>query len=107
MRRGEIRWYTFRAPDKRRPVLILARGEILDQIGEVIVVPVTRTVRGLRTEVLLTTKDHMPVACALNFDHVSLAQVGRIGATIATLEPERWDEVRAALLTACGFLDSM
>lgn len=25
MKRGEVRWYTFRSPDKRRPVLILTR----------------------------------------------------------------------------------
>jgi len=30
MRRGEIRWYTFKAPDKKRPVLILTRDSILD-----------------------------------------------------------------------------
>ena len=39
MRRGEIRWYTFRLPDKRRPVLILTRAELVDRIAEFIVVP--------------------------------------------------------------------
>ena len=103
MRRGEIRWYTFRPPDKRRPVLILGREDIFERIGEVIVVPVTRTIRGLRTEVLLTPDDQMPVVCALNFDHLSLAQADRIGSVIAALPPTRWNEVRTALLTACGF----
>ena len=28
MKRGEIRWYTFRVPDKRRPILILTRNPI-------------------------------------------------------------------------------
>ena len=72
MRRGEIRWYTFRSPDKRRPVLILTRDVVLDQLNEIIVAPATRTIRGLATEVVLTPNDGMPVACALNFDHVSL-----------------------------------
>ena len=103
MRRGEIRWYTFRPPDKRRPVLILTRDEILERMGEVIVAPVTRTIRGLRSEVLLTPDDRMPVVCALNFDHLSLAQTDRVGGLIATLPEPRWEEVRAALLTACGF----
>lgn len=70
MNRGEIRWYTFRAPDKRRPVLLLSRSEVVAQLNEIIVVPVTRTVRGLATEVVLTPEDGMPVVCALNFDHV-------------------------------------
>ena len=53
MNRGEIRWYTFRPPDKRRPVLILTRNEVMDHLNEIIVVPVTRTIRGLSTEVVL------------------------------------------------------
>ena len=64
MRRGEVRWYTFRLPDKRRPVLILTRNEVVDRLNEIIVVPVTRTIRGLTTEVELTPEDGMPVACA-------------------------------------------
>src|SRR5512133_2233608 len=101
--RGEVRWYTFRAPDKRRPVLVLSRTEIVDQINELIVVPVTRTIRGLTTEVVLTQDDGMPVTCALNFDHIALAQKDRFGPVLATLKTSRWDEVRAALLIACGF----
>lgn len=43
--RGEIRWYTFRLPDKRRPVLVLPRDEVIDHLNEIIVAPVTRTTR--------------------------------------------------------------
>jgi mRNA interferase MazF len=103
VKRGEIRWYTFRAPDKRRPVLILTRDEVLDQLNEIIVAPVTRTIRGLTTEVVLSSDDGMPVLCAVNFDHISLAQRDRIGATLSTLPESRWPEVRRALLVACGF----
>jgi mRNA interferase MazF len=101
--RGEIRWYTFRLPDKRRPVLVLTRNEVIDSLNEIIVVPATRTIRGLTTEVLLTPDDGMPVACALNFDHLSLAQRNRIGGLLCTLPDARWAEVRRALLIACGF----
>jgi len=52
--RGEIRWYTFALPDKRRPVLLLSRDAMLPSLNEVIVVPATRTVRGIDTEVVLT-----------------------------------------------------
>ena len=62
MKRGEIRWYTFRLPDKRRPVLILTRNEVIDSLNEIIVVPATRTIRGLTTEVELTLEDGMPVS---------------------------------------------
>lgn len=60
MKRGEIRWYTFRAPDKRRPVLVLTRDEVIDHLNEIIVAPITRTIRGLTTEVVLTPEDGMP-----------------------------------------------
>jgi mRNA interferase MazF len=103
MRRGEIRWYTFAAPDKRRPVLILARDTATEVLDEIIVAPLTRTIRGLATEVVLTPEHGVPVVCAINFDHVALAQRQRIGALVATLGPARWPEVRRALLVACGF----
>ena len=103
MKRGEIRWYTFRLPDKRRPVLILTRNEVINHLNEIIVVPVTRTIRGLTTEVVLTPEDGMPVVCALNFDHVSLGQRDRIGAILCSLPETRWAEVQRALMIACGF----
>lgn len=103
MKRGEICWYTFRLPDKRRPVLILTRNEVIDRLSEIIVVPVTRTIRGLTTEVILTQDDGMPVECALNFDHVSLAQRDRIGSVLCNLPETRWLEVQRALMIACGF----
>jgi mRNA interferase MazF len=103
LKRGEIRWYTFRRPDKRRPVLLLTRNEVIEHLNEIIVVPATRTIRGLGSEVILSPEDGMPVTCALNFDHVSLAQRVHIGAVICALPEERWPEVRRALLIACGF----
>ena len=103
LRRGEIRWYTFRLPDKRRPVLVLTRNELLGQLNEIIVVPATRTIRGLASEVVLSPDDGMPVTCALNFDHVSLGQKSRLGALLCELPGDRWSEVQRALLVACGF----
>lgn len=65
MRRGEIRWYTFRSPDKRRPVLILARDEVAEVLNEVVVVPVTRTVRGLATLVQTCKRKDLPLKAGL------------------------------------------
>jgi mRNA interferase MazF len=101
--RGDIRWYTFRLPDKRRPVLVLSRTEIAGALNELIVVPVTRTIRGISTEVILTPDDGMPVPCALNLDHLSLAQRDRLGPVLCTLPESRWPDVMHALLIACGF----
>jgi len=103
MRRGELRWYTFAIPDKRRPVLILTRDSVIDALNEIIAVPVTRTIRGLSTEVLLSGEDGIKVGCALNFDHVGVAQRTRLGSLITTLPESRWPEIETALLIACGF----
>ena len=98
MRRGEIRWYTFASPDKRRPVLLLTRDAVIDTLNEIIAVPATRTIRGLSTEVLLSPSDGMPTGCALNFDHAGIAQRARLGAVLTTLAESRWPEVEDALL---------
>ncbi len=103
MRRGEIRWYTFAQPDKRRPVLLLTRDSVIHHLNEIIVVPATRTIRGIATELILTPDDGMSLACALNFDHVALAQRSRLGAVLTTLPGTRWPDVERALLIACGF----
>lgn len=103
MRRGEIRWYTFASPDKKRSVLLLTRSDVIETLNEIIVAPATRTIRGLSTEVLLSTADGMPHACALNFDHVALAQRSKLGPVITELPASRWNEVETALLVACGF----
>ena len=99
MNRGEVRWYAFGPPDRRRPVLILTRDAVIHRLNEIIVAPVTRTIRGLTTEVLLSPDDGMPIVCALNLDHVSLAQRNRIGAPLCTLPESRWPEVRRRFLS--------
>ena len=45
MQRGEIRWYRFSSPDKKRPVLLLTRDSVLEYLGEVTIAPITTTVR--------------------------------------------------------------
>jgi|GEM_PF-681241 len=90
-------------PDKRRPVRLLSRDAMLPSLNEVIVVPATRTIRGIDTEVVLTEDDGMPTSCALNFDDVSLARKERLGAILTSLDESRWGEVERALLVACGF----
>ncbi len=75
----------------------------MDSLNEIIAAPITRTVRGITTEVLLTETDGMPTTCALNLDHIGLAQRARLGPVITTFRDDRWSEVERALLVACGF----
>ena len=103
MRRGEIRWYRFQSPDKRRPVMLLTRDSALSFLGEVTVAPITSTVRGIHTEVPLSKPDGMPRPCAINLDHLQTVNKSRLGPMIASLQPHRWAEVEEALFFALGF----
>ena len=103
MRRGEVRWYRFTAPDKRRPVLLQTRDAILDHLGEVTVAPITSTIRDISSEVLLGPRDGMPRDCAVNLDHLQTVATDRLGAVVTMLKPHRMREVRAALLFALGW----
>ena len=103
MKRGEVRWYKFSKPDKRRPVVLLTRESALQFLGEVTVAPVTSTIRDIPTEVLLGPAHGMPRDCAVNLDHVQTVSRSKIGGLIAVLPPGKMDEMRAALLFALGF----
>lgn len=97
MRRGEVRWYKFGAPDKKRPVVILTRDSILDYLGEVTVAPVTSTIREIPSEVCLSKHDGMHNDCAVNFDHIQTVSKAKIGSLITTLSDEKLEEVRSAI----------
>ena len=105
MRRGEVRWYRFAQPDKRRPVVVLTRDSIIAYLGEVTVAPVTSTIRDIPSEVPLSPLDGMPGDCAINLDHVQTVSKGRVGALITTLSADKMVQIRQALLFALGFGD--
>lgn len=65
-RQGEIWWAE--ADDKRRPVLVITRNEAIPVLNRFVVAPVTRTVRGIPTEVALGAGEGLPVDCAASFD---------------------------------------
>jgi mRNA interferase MazF len=100
MKRGELRWYKFQSPDKKRPVLILTRDSILEYLGEVTIAPVTTTIRDISSEVFLSKSDGMPRDCVINFDHIQTVSKGRIGSLITTLSSEKLKQVREAVLFA-------
>jgi mRNA interferase MazF len=103
MQRGEVRWYRFPQPDKKRPVLILTRDSVLDLLAEVTVAPITSTVRDIPSEVPLGPEHGMPRRCAVNLDHLQTVAKARVGPLITTLRREAMNEVERALTFALGF----
>ena len=100
MKRGEIRWYKFTLPDKKRPVLIITRNSVLDYLGEVTIVPITTTIRDIPSEVFLSQSDGMPKDCAINCDHIQTVSKGKIGALVTTLNQAKLIQVQKAITFA-------
>jgi mRNA interferase MazF len=97
MKHGEIHWYKFVSPDKKRPVLILTRDSVLEYLGEVTIAPITTTVRNIPSEVFLTTTDGMSRDCAVNCDHLQTVPKGKIGPLITSLPHTKMLEVARAI----------
>ena len=102
MERGEVRWFTFANLDKRRPVLILTRSSAIRYRNAITAAPITTTIRGVPSEVKLSTADGMTTDCAVNFYNVQTIPQAKIGSWITTLSPERLAEVDRALPFALG-----
>ena len=102
MKRGEIHWFVFQPPDKRRPALILTRDSIIPYLNEIVIAPVTSTIRDIPSEVLLDVEDGMPQVCAINFDHLYTVPKAKIGKLITTLSQEKLIQVAQAISFALG-----
>ncbi len=105
MNRGDIRWYTFKTPDKKRPVLILTRDSAIPVLNAITVAPITSTIRSIPTEVVLTEEDGLPTTCAANFDNLQTVPRSNIGDCITRLTAGRMKEAAEATAFALG-LDS-
>ena len=103
MNRGDICWYTFTAPDKKRPVLILTRDSAIPVLNSVTVAPLTSTIRSIPTEVVLTEEDGLPTTCAVNFDNLQTIPKRNIGDRITRLSSMRMKQAEAATTFALGF----
>ncbi len=100
--RGDIRLYRFPAPDKPRPVLILTRESAIRYLSRVTVAPITSTIRGVPSEVMLDVEDGMKQPCAVNLHNLVTVATAGLGRRLAQLPPWRLEEVCAAIGFALG-----
>jgi mRNA interferase MazF len=104
MKQGDIYWFTFRAPDKRHPVLILTRNSAIPYLTGISVAQITTTVRGMPSEVRLTPGDDgMLEKCVINAVNIQTIKKSQLGELITELSRERMREVREAIEFAFGF----
>ena len=102
IRRGDIRWFRFEAPDKRRPVLVLGRQDILPSLTQIPVIPLTTQIRDLPGEVRLSSDDGLPADCVLKPEWIKTVERSSLGPWISAFPDTRWNEVTAALLDVLG-----
>jgi len=106
MKRGDICWYTFQPPNKRRPVLVLTRNSALPVLNAVTVAPITSTIRSIPTEVILTADDGMPDTCAVNFDNLQTVPKLNLSSPISHLSTSKMKAAAAAIGFALGFIEA-
>jgi mRNA interferase MazF len=100
--RGDIRLFRFPEPDKQRPVLVLTRDSIIDRLSRITVAPVTSTIRGVASEVVLGPDDGMKDACAINLHNIVTVPKTGLGRLVVSLDARRLDQVCAAMAFALG-----
>ena len=100
--RGEIWLYAFSRPDKRRPVLVLTRQEVIDLLHTVMVAPITSAIRGAPSEVIIGTEEGLKHPSAVNLDHIQTVEKQALKAFVGSLEKSKMDSVCKALSIAVG-----
>jgi len=100
--RGDVRLYQFAAPDKKRPVLVLTRNSAIGYLATVTLAPITSTVRGVPSEVVLSEEDGMKSSCAVNLHNAITISQDRLGKRVAQLNSSRMSEVCSALRFSLG-----
>ena len=103
--RGDIWMYAFRAPDKRRPVLVLSRQDVIGLLHAVMVAPITSTVHGAPSEVIVGPAEGLKHESAINLDHVQTVEQARLTRRLGSVSEARMREVCRALAIATGCAD--
>lgn len=91
---GEVWWADV---DKRRPVVVVSRDDARGVRLLATVAAVTRTVRGLQSEVELDERDGLPGACVANCDDLNTIAKSRLVRRVGRLSELKMIELHEAL----------
>lgn len=100
--RGDVRLYQFAPHDKKRPVVVLTRDSAVAYLATVTVAPITSTIRGVPSEVVLNEEDGMRAPCAVNLHTAVTVSQDRLGRRVAHLSSLRMGEICGALRFSLG-----
>lgn len=102
LNRGEIWLHTFKAPDKRRPVVVLSRQSVIPLIRTVMVAPITSAIRGIPAEVQVGVEEGLKRVSVVNLDHVQTVEQSKLRQYVGNLSPTKMEDVCRALAVAAG-----
>lgn len=97
--RGQVWWGEIEHLG-RRPFLVMSRSAAIPVLNSVLAAPVTRTVRGIPTELPLGPDDGMPADCAASFDNLRVVPKANLIDHICTLQPARLAAACASMRAA-------
>ncbi len=97
MRRAEIWWAELPPPVGNRPVVILTRDAVLHSIDSIVVALVTRTIRGLPTEVILGRRQGLSARCVVNLDNILTVPRHRLKRLVGSCNTEKVAELDEAI----------
>jgi mRNA interferase MazF len=100
--RGDVRLYQFAPPDKKRPVVVLTRNSAIPYLSTVTVAPITSTIRGVPSQVILNEHDGMKKSCAVNLHNAVTVSQNRLGRRVSQLSSLRMVEICAAVRFSLG-----
>jgi len=95
-RRGDV-WLADLPGDKIRPIVVMTRGNVIRHLHSVVAAPVTSTIRGIPSEVVLTRNDGLLHASVANLDNIQLVSRARLIRRVGALSD-------ASLADACRAL---
>lgn len=100
MKRAEVWWAELPAPVGSRPVVILTRDSVLHSINGIMVALVTRTIRGLPSEVVLGRRQGLPVRCVANLDNILTVPRDRLRRLMGACDATKVEELNQAIKAA-------
>ena len=83
-------------------MLVLTRHGTIRHLSKVTIAPITSSVRGVPSEIVLDAEDGMKKRCAVNFYNLVTVGQRNLGRRVGKLGPEKMTEACQALLYALG-----
>jgi mRNA interferase MazF len=103
MKHGDVFIYEFQPPDKRHPVVILTRTSAISFLHSVTIAPITSTIRGIPTEVVLTPAEGFANDSAINLDNIQTVSKAKLKTYVTHLSPAKIQALHRAISFALGF----